>query len=136
MQNSLGRIFDGLEHTLRNVIAPTIEDSYILSQVTSVAEIIGNLAARVEWRADQLVEVIERTRAVLRQAGAELPPAPAVGSQGAELAIARDEHLRALGELQRSAAMDADLEVQIREFLAWHIAFETDLLRTASRVKK
>jgi hypothetical protein len=146
MQNSLDRLFEGMENTLRNVVAPTITDSYILSQVNSVAEIIGNLASRVEWNSTQLLEISDRVRPVLEAASGELPltaavlagPAAAADWANADLLRARDEHLAALREVQRSleTAPDDDVESSIREFLAWHVDFESSLLRTASSRKK
>lgn len=138
MQNSLERIFEGLESTLRDIVAPTITDSYILTQVTSVAEIIGNLSSRVEWRADQLLEVSVRVRPILEKAGRTLPRMPSIASSNAELVQARDDHLDALGQVQRSleTADNAEVEALIREFLAWQVAFEASLLRTSRRPKK
>ena len=141
MQNSLDRIFEGLETTLRTIVAPTISDSYILTQVTSVAEIIGNLSTRVEWRSDQLLEVINRVRPVLERARSErLPrtaellarPVPRAEIPNAELVAARDDHLLALREVQRSldTQPDDDLEAAIREVIAWQVAHEVTLLRT------
>jgi hypothetical protein len=138
MQNSLERIFEGLEATLRDVVAPTITDSYILTQITSVAEIVGNLASRVEWRSDHLLDVSVRVRPILEKAGGPLPAMPSSASSNAELLQSRDDHLAALGQVQRSLeTVDNDeVEALIREFLAWQVAFEMSLLRTSGRPKK
>ena len=138
MQNSLERIFEGLESTLRDIVAPTITDSYILTQINSVAELIGNLSSRVEWRSDQLLEVSLRVRPVLEKAGGPLPALPSATSSNSELLRARAEHLEALGTVQRSLeTVDNDeVEALIREFLAWQVSFEASLLRTAGRPKK
>jgi hypothetical protein len=152
MQNSLERIFDGLEHTLRDVIAPSITDSYLLSQVTSVADIIANLSTRVEWSSSILLEITERIRPILEQAAAASPdglpltrallaqPGVTAATPNEELLAARDTHLAALREVQRSLETHADdeLETAIRAFLTWQVAREGSLLRTgaSSKVKK
>jgi hypothetical protein len=144
MQNSLERIFEGLENTLRTVVAPTITDSYVLTQITSVAEIIGNLSTRVEWSCAQLLEVSVRVRPILTLAAgngpAALPltreilagPEPAAAWPNAELLRARDQHLLALREVQHSLEdhPDSSVEDAIREFLRWQVAHEATLLRT------
>ena len=149
MQNSLDRIFEGLEHTLRSVVAPTLTDSYLLSQVNSVAEIIGNLSTRVEWRSDQLLEISARVRPILELAAAApdgLPltrdllgrPAPTAATPNADLLAARDDHLLALREVQRAleARADPEVEAAVRDFLTWHVESEVALLRTASRAEE
>lgn len=144
MQNSLDRIFEGLDDTLRNVVAPTITDSYILTQLTSVAEIIGNLSSRVEWSCAQLLEISVRVRPILEQAAASTPhglpltdellarAAPTAVSSNESLLAARDQHLVALREVQRSLESHAneDVEGAIREFLAWQVTKEATLLNT------
>jgi hypothetical protein len=143
VQNSLERLFEGLENTLRNIVAPTITDPYILSQLTAAAEVIGNLSTRVEWTCAQLFEISERVRPILLLAArtkTELPltgsllahSAPDLASSNASLLEARDQHLVALREVQRSLETDPDDEVEtaIREFLGWQVAREGELLRT------
>jgi hypothetical protein len=150
VQNSLERLLEGLEHTLRSIVAPSLTDSYLLSQVNSVAEIIGNLSTRIEWRSDQLLEVVDRVRPVLEQAVASIPdglastrtllarPVPSAATPNAELLGARDDHLLALREVQQAleSHADADVEAAVRAFLTWHVESESALLRTASRAPK
>lgn len=144
MQNSLDRIFEALENTLRNIVAPTLTDPYTLSQVISVAEIIGNLSTRVEWRSDQLLEVIDRVRPILELAAEQrtpdLPrtaallgaPAPTPSTPNAELVSARDAHLFALREVQRNLETHQDnaVDAAVRDFLDWQVTREATLLRT------
>lgn len=144
MQNSLDRIFEGLERALREIVAPAVDDPYVLAQVTSIAEIVGNLSTRVEWRCDQLLEVCERVRPVLEQAMARDPQGldltrrvlsgapPGAGWPNAALVQARHDHLRALGEVQRSleSRPDDDLERAVRDLLGWQVEREAQLLRT------
>jgi hypothetical protein len=140
MQNTLERIFEGLEETLRSIVAPTITDPYILSQVSSIAEIIGNLSTRVQWRTDHLLELVTRIRPILELAGSErfpgspvlAEPAPTAGTAADDLLAARTAHLFALRELQRSleARPDEAIEAAVRDFLQWQVAHESSLLRT------
>jgi hypothetical protein len=74
VQNSLERLCDGIAASLREDVAPAIEDPYARAQVTAAIELLGNLAARVEWRSDLLREEINHVRAVLETA----PERPAV----------------------------------------------------------
>jgi protein involved in temperature-dependent protein secretion len=124
MQNSLERLFEGIATSLREDVAPAVEDPYARAQVTAAVELLGNLAARVEWRADLLREEIARVRDVLAT-GAERPalldePVPAEGSA---LAAAHAAHVDALAQ----AAVD---EAVLREFLSWQVERELGLLRT------
>ena len=124
MQNSLERLCDGIATSLREDVAPAIEDPYARAQVTAAIELLGNLAARVEWRSDLLREEIDHVRAVLETA-AERPavldgPVPA-GGPG--LLASRDAHLDALA--QADPADEA-----LRELLSWQVERELGLLRT------
>jgi hypothetical protein len=124
MQNSLERLFDGIATSLRENVAPAVEDPYAKAQVAATIELLANLAVRVEWRADLLREEIERIRAVLETA----PERPAVldapvplDSTG--LVASRAAHLDAL------TAADPD-EDALRELLTWQLERELGLLRT------
>ncbi|MFV0463925.1 MAG: hypothetical protein ACK5MP_12140 [Nostocoides sp.] len=144
MQNSLERIFEGLQYTLREVIAPSVSDPYIHSQITSVAEIVANLSTRVEWDCTQARELIEHIGGVLERAEtavpggnalvaqvlAEGPPPPGAGN--AELLQARDRHLSALRQVQQTmeSSPDSDVDDAIRAFLAWQVETETARLRS------
>jgi hypothetical protein len=144
MQNSLERIFEGLQHTLREVVGPSISDPYLQSQISSVAEIVANLATRVEWNCAELRELSLRVRVVLEQAGRSAPdalpettavlagPAPAAGDSNEALLQARDRHLLALREVQRwlEGCADERVEAALRDFLGWQVATEATMLRT------
>lgn len=144
MQNSLDRLFAGLQESLRTIVAPAITDPYVAGQVASIAEIIGNLSTRVEWRSDQLLESVVRVRPILELAGRrglrEIPltgsvlgePAPTAASTNPELLAARDAHLFALREVQRrlESHPDDEIDAAVRAFLIWQVANEASLLRT------
>jgi hypothetical protein len=124
MQNSLDRLFEGLATSLREDVAPAVEDPYAKAQVGAAIELLANLGARVEWRADLLHEEIERSRTVLETA----PERPAlldtaVPESGAALTDAHAAHLDAL------AHADVD-EAALRAFLSWQVERELSLLLT------
>lgn len=113
MQNSLERIFEGMQEALREHVLPEVADPYARAQVSAAVELLGNLATRVEWRVDHLVEEIERVRAVLAAAPSraavldEVVPGEHDGLLGS-----RARHLDALVALQDgpdAAAVDAEL---------------------------
>jgi hypothetical protein len=124
MQNSLERLFAGLATSLREDVAPAVEDPYARAQVSAAIELLANLAARVEWRADLLHEEIEHCRAVLETTRERpaLLDVPVPGS-GAALSDAHAAHLDAL------AHADVD-EAALRTFLSWQVERELSLLLT------
>ena len=118
MQNSLERLFDGIAASLREDVAPAVEDPYAKAQVAATIELLANLAVRVEWRADLLREEIERIRAVLETA----PERPAVLDapvplDGAGLLASRAAHLDALAQAdpaEDASARATDLAARAR----------------------
>jgi hypothetical protein len=124
MQNSLERLFDGIATSLRENVAPVVEDPYAKAQVAATIELLANLAVRVEWRADLLREEIERIRVVLETAPErpDVLDAP-VPLDSAGLLVSRAAHLDAL------TAADPD-EDALRELLTWQLERELGLLRT------
>jgi hypothetical protein len=124
VQNSLDRIFDGIATSLRENVAPAVEDPYAKAQVAATIELLGNLAVRVEWRADLLREEIERIRAVLETAPERAAVLDAdVPLDSAGLLASRAVHLDAL------TAADPD-EESLRDLLTWQLERELGLLRT------
>jgi hypothetical protein len=124
VQNSLDRLFEGLATSLREDVAPAVEDPYARAQVSAAIELLANLAVRVEWRADLLREEIERIRSVLDTADTRSAvrdePMPA---DGTTLVASRAAHLDALA----SSSPD---EEALHEFLSWQVERELGLLRT------
>ena len=118
MQNSLERLFDGMATSLRENVAPVVEDPYAKAQVAATIELLANLSVRVEWRADLLLEEIERIRAVLETA----PERPAVLDapvplDSAGLLDSRAAHLDALAAAdpdEDSSARATDLAARAR----------------------
>jgi hypothetical protein len=124
VQNSLERLFEGIANSLHENVAPAVDDPFAKAQVAATIELLANLAARVEWRADLLLDEIERIRLVLETA----PERPAVLEEpvphdSAGLLASRGAHLDAL------TAADPD-EDALRELLTWQLERELGLLRT------
>ena len=124
MQNSLERLFDGIASSLREDVAPAVDDPYAKAQVAAAIELLANLAERVEWRSDLLRDEIERVRAVLETAR-ERPavldaPIPA---DSATLVLSRDAHLDALAHADTA-------DQALRDLLSWQLERELALLRT------
>ena len=109
MTNSLDRIFAAMGAQLTEVIAPGLGDSYARSQALAMAELLSNLATRVEWRCDQLGEVVLAVREALGEKPPDLAP-----MSNSELVEARRDAMSALAEAQatepgRFAALAARL---------------------------
>ncbi|MBM3676518.1 MAG: hypothetical protein FJW96_01345 [Actinobacteria bacterium] len=129
MQNSLERIFEGMATSLREAVLPEVEDPYARAQVAAAIELVGNVATRVEWRADHLREEIERIRQVLAAAPSRVPVLDErLPLETAALVELRDRHREALGELAEDGS--EDVAAQLRRFLSWQLEHELALLRT------
>lgn len=74
MQNSLDRLFEGAVATLLDTVLPAVDDDYVRSQVRATAELLANVATRVEWSCTQLRDDTERTREALRAVLDAAPP--------------------------------------------------------------
>lgn len=98
VQNSLDRIFQGMAAQLRDVIAPNLADPFARSQALAMVELLGNLETRVEWRCEQLRQVVDGVREVL---GDRVPDT--AGMSNRELLEARREALAALAQAQAEA---------------------------------
>ena len=124
MQNSLERLYDGIATSLREDVAPAVDDPYAKAQVSAAIELLANLAVRTEWRSCLLREEIDRVRAVLETA--HEPPAvlnAPLPEGGPDLALARAAHLDAI------AHTDVD-DAALRELLSWQVEHDLGLLRT------
>ncbi len=69
MQNSVERLLAGIAQSLREVVRPALSDPYAAAQASAAADLLDNLAQRVEWRRDLLLARAERVGAVLELAG-------------------------------------------------------------------
>ena len=118
IQNSLDRIYEGMIGTLRDTVAPTVDDPYVKAQVLAMSELLGNLATRTEWRTADVVDVTERVRILLAEADRLAPreepnlvaarrlleegtgPDRLDATDATALVDARGAHLAALGGVQ------------------------------------
>ena len=124
MQNSLERLFDGIATSLRENVAPVVEDPYAKAQVAATIELLANLAVRVEWRADLLLEEIERIRVVLETA----PERPAV-LDAPSRSTAPASSPRAPRTSTHSPP-PIPTRTALRALLTWQLERELGLLRT------
>ena len=138
IQNSLDRLFVGIVETLRDVVMPSVDDSFARVQLSACIEILSNLATRVEWDRTQLVETTAGATAALATAAEvadelrrfTMSPQPSTDPLAARNdALERvSEAIRACDDL-RPEVRDA-ASVPLREFAAWHVERELELLRT------
>ena len=125
MQNSLERLFDGIATSLRENVAPVVEDPYAKAQVAATIELLANLAVRVEWRADLLLEEIERIRAVLETA-------PERARRARRARPARQRRSRSPRAPRTSTRSPPPIPTRTRcaRFSTWQLERELGLLRT------
>ena len=109
--------------------AARLDDPYARAQVAAAIELLGNLATRVEWRADQLAEEVSGSARCSRPRR----PAPASSTRTfrrpRDLLASRQRHLDALVVLQEGAEAAA-VDDELRAFSAWQLDRELALLRT------
>jgi hypothetical protein len=154
MQNSPERLLAGIAQSLRDSVLPSTSDPYAQGQIRAAAEVLDNLAPRVDWRTDDLREPLAELLALLAAAAESAPdlelphtrawlpraqcagdrlarrPAPAERSALA----AWGEGLQALAEVQqwlaRPSTQEPGLQRRLREFLRNDFERERGLLRT------
>lgn len=109
MNNSFGRLVDGMCATLRAEVLPRVDDEYARSQVWGVINALNTFKVRADWSAGFLLQQIEAQRQALAaaaQALAAVPGAPAVAVPAAPAAAPvagllqlRDQGNHAIGAL-------------------------------------
>ena len=125
MQNSLERLFEGLATSLREDVAPAVEDPYAKAagerrdRAAREPRRPRRVARRPPARGDRADPVRCSTTAGARPAVLDEP----IPTDGAALVASRAAHLDAL------AHADAD-EAALHEFLSWQVERELGLLRT------
>ncbi len=72
MNNSLGRLIDGMVETLRQDILPNLEGEFVRGQLYGVIYALKSLQLRASWSSSFLLEQISALRA-LREATTSLP---------------------------------------------------------------
>ena len=139
MYNSLDRLLDGIAVTLRDEVAPQVDDPYVRAQAHAAAELIAHLAEHVEWCCDQLRTEIDAARVVLHLASdppATLPALEVPIIDNHQLIETHDALLVAMAELQRSSATiddpaRAELASAIDTFVRHYHANELDRFSAA-----
>jgi hypothetical protein len=140
IQGSLARLLEGVAASLRSGVAPALTDEYAQMQLAAAAEIVENLATRMEWRRDWLRDEIVAVRRALADAVSAVPAGalplaegvlaqrlPPETASSSELESACIRCLEALGEVaERAGAEGAPLPSALLEHLEW----ELRLLRT------
>jgi hypothetical protein len=128
MQNSLERLLAGIAQSLREVVRPAVADPYAAAQAAAAAELLDNLAARVEWRRDLLLERAAAVAALLARAGRR-PEPPDEAMSGDELAESLRRLLAELAAVQEAGP--PELAADIEAFLAADLAREERLIRSS-----
>ena len=142
MNNSFGRLIDGMNATLRKEVLSRLDDEFARGQVFGIINLLNTFKVRADWSAGFLLQQIEAQRtaidgvAGLLQGHAEastLPELPAGDAPQtvpiADLLATRDDGNRAIGELLEW------LDTR-REALGPQIANQIEtLLRTAMRAE-
>lgn len=152
IQNSLERLFEGMVEALREDVLPAVGDAYARSQVLATAELLGNLATRVEWRSADLAELVAEIRTALAEADRAAPPGvpelaaarrllagPAPDPADNEaLVAARAGHLSALAGAQGWAetAGHEGVRAELRRVLLRLLDGELERLRTGMYRKR
>jgi hypothetical protein len=142
MNNSFGRLIDGMNATLRKEVLTRLDDEFARGQVFGIINLLNTFKMRADWSAGFLLQQIDAQRAALdavaallqgRAGTAPLPELPSGAMPQvvpiADLLAARDAGNRAIGELLRWLdTQRATLTPQTAEQI------ET-LLRTAMRAE-
>lgn len=69
----LSRLIEGIIATMRSDVIPNVSDPYARGQAVGVIDLLNNLAPRLEWAHEPLVELIEAKRQLLAEIAALLP---------------------------------------------------------------
>jgi hypothetical protein len=143
MQSSPDALLEAIADSLREALAPRIDDPFTRGQIEAAAEILDNLAARVQWRADMFDEPGAQVHVLLLEACARAPGG-ALPLSRAWLASADDRTpevgaawasaLDALAEVQAWLAVPATnepaLDARLAQFLRDDHDRQQSLLRT------
>jgi hypothetical protein len=146
IQITLDRLMEGIAAALRESVIPELSDSYARSQAEAAANLIANLATRVQWRPDMLQAELGRLEPILAHAARIAPRhlldpgalAPAAETDAGALVARRTAALRELASVQTwlAGAAPADdpelalLAQEVRAFLDWQLDDQVARLRT------
>jgi hypothetical protein len=146
IQITLDRLMEGIAAALRESVVPGLSDSYARAQAEAAANLIANLATRVQWRPDMLQAELGRLEPILARAARIAPrhvldpgaPAPAAETDAGVLVARRTAALRELASVQAwlAGAARADdpelarLAQEVKAFLDWQLDDQVARLRT------
>ncbi len=112
MNNSFGRLIDGMNATLRKEVLTRIDDEFARGQVFGLINLLNTFKVRADWSAGFLLQQLDAQRTALagvagllqgRDDASTLPTLPTGAMPQpvpiAELLAARDDANRAIGEL-------------------------------------
>jgi hypothetical protein len=147
MQNSLERLFEGMAATLRAAAEHQGNDDYMSEQLAAAAELLDNIAPRVQWSDRTLLEVSQRARVVLECAVAVAPDGELLEARAVledplppprdvrSLIAVRDRHLSALAEVadwvfpESGVSRPAAPTEALAEFVRWQLDEEREAVR-------
>lgn len=85
MNNTLDRLITGIITTLRSDIIPNVDDSYARGQAVGIIDLLDNIAARIEWSREPIIEAIRRRKAIIEDVSQLLGAEVKNGCSGADL---------------------------------------------------
>ena len=150
MNNSFGRLIDGMNATLRKEVLSRLDDEFARGQVFGIINLLNTFKVRADWSAGFLLQQIEAQRtaidgvADLLQGHAEASTLPALRAGDApqtvpiaELLATRDDGNRAIGELlewldTRREALGPQTATQIETLLRTAMRAEVSIELTNS----
>ena len=80
MNNSFGRIVDGMSATLRSEVLTRLDDEFARGQVFGVINLLNTIKVRADWSAGFLLEQIDAQRVALDGVAAMLEGQPSAAS--------------------------------------------------------
>lgn len=137
MTNALERLFEGIVAALRADVIPHIDDPFGRGQAVGMVDLIGAIAARVEWKREPLIESVREKRRLLARV-AEAPRGPEAVLEpmsSAELAAERARLDAEICEAMRRAHARGQ-EPAAREALALLIAHAHDEAAEAMKLTR
>ena len=152
MNNSFGRLIDGMNATLRKEVLARLDDEFARGQVFGIINLLNTFKVRADWSAGFLLQQLDAQRtaldgvAALMQDRAEAASLPTLPTGGVPqpvpidaLLAARDDGNRAIGELlgwldARRNALTPPIAEQIETLLRTAMRAEVSIeLKNAPR---
>lgn len=109
MSNSLERLTEGIIAALRTHVIPHVSDAYARGQAIGVIDILNNIAPRLEWAREPIIEAVRSRRMAIRSVLALLPEAPVMVEELPDDALPLSSSAQLMAERDRLDAEIADL---------------------------